>query len=588
MQFKYKDLRRLLALGIFASGTFFSGCVSPSDRGRGDIASAEMDDLQATPQVTRDPFARENMESFVNANFARYKEELRYLISIPSDTNNKAEVEKALAAYLKYINASAYFNPPNTPSLYKIKAQSLLDNQVGIIDIGDGKETIGVVAHLDVVSLPETKKYLDLQGKELAGYLYGRGVVDNKGPLATVLLAMKYIQENKIHLNKKVRLYIGTQEELDWTDMRAFLQAYGNDPKMMPVFSFTPDGDFPIVNVEKGYADIKLLFTSPAMPQKGNIAITEIKAGQSINSVAESATVLLRASEPVAFKATYTAALQEFCSDTSKGFAEFLPKTAVQTPEKFPNCTKAIALEALSDMDFKLKFTGVAAHSSYPEKALNPISVMARFMRKFEENIATPAAGNLFKYLDSYFGSDPYGSALGLKQDYTQVNGEDVGNTTIIPSLVKTTSDGFEVVFNARTSYNLVRTKDNKPIMTPDSKKSNTWEKLNTIFADPKFKEFHYTFSFGQVIEPIYIAKEQSHLKILNKVYAKHRKDARESNFRLAHYTTYAKIMPNCVNFGFVFPGSEDTAHEEDERVKIEDLKSAASLYIDALIELAK
>ena len=58
-----------------------------------------------------------------------------------------------------------------------------LDNKVGWIEYGDGEEMAAVLGHLDVVPLGEGWKYPPLACEIHDGKMYGRGVLDDKGPV---------------------------------------------------------------------------------------------------------------------------------------------------------------------------------------------------------------------------------------------------------------------------------------------------------------------------------------------------------------------------------------------------------------------
>lgn len=45
------------------------------------------------------------------------------------------------------------------------------------------------------------------------GILYGRGIVDDKGPAAASYIAMKRLLDSGCKLSKRVRLILGTDEE---------------------------------------------------------------------------------------------------------------------------------------------------------------------------------------------------------------------------------------------------------------------------------------------------------------------------------------------------------------------------------------
>src|SRR5699024_8989509 len=66
-----------------------------------------------------------------------------------------------------------------------------LDNQVGYAVYGDASDEdyIASVGHLDVVPEGDGCKYPPYSAKIEDGTMYGRGVLDNKGPIMTTLFA---------------------------------------------------------------------------------------------------------------------------------------------------------------------------------------------------------------------------------------------------------------------------------------------------------------------------------------------------------------------------------------------------------------
>lgn len=148
---------------------------------------------------------------------------------------------------------------------------------VGIVDLGDGPETVGILVHVDVVAEgnPDLWKYDPFCLSEEGGFLYGRGIVDDKGPVIACLYALKEIKDREIPLKKKLRMIIGTSEEIEWTDMAHYKEEFE-----LPDYGFSPDGNFPIYNRENGYMDIELIFKEDF--SKGFDAF---EAGAATNSV---------------------------------------------------------------------------------------------------------------------------------------------------------------------------------------------------------------------------------------------------------------------------------------------------------------
>ena len=88
-----------------------------------------------------------------------------------------------------------------------------LDNYCGYLEIGKGDKTIGIVCHTDIV--PEGAGWNSNPYKltQINNKLYGRGTVDDKGPLAACIIALKIISTMNVNLNKKIRLIVGCNEE---------------------------------------------------------------------------------------------------------------------------------------------------------------------------------------------------------------------------------------------------------------------------------------------------------------------------------------------------------------------------------------
>lgn len=153
------------------------------------------------------------------------------------------------------------------------------DGRYGYAEIGQGRELIGVLGHLDVVEAGTGWHYPPFGGTVDRGRLYGRGTVDDKGPTVAALfaawdLAREYAARGET-LPKRIRFLFGqTEEKGRWTDMEAYLAA--EEP-----FScgFTPDGDFPAIYCEKTILVVKL--TSPLLGS----GLLEAQGGTAYNVV---------------------------------------------------------------------------------------------------------------------------------------------------------------------------------------------------------------------------------------------------------------------------------------------------------------
>ena len=66
-----------------------------------------------------------------------------------------------------------------------------VDGYAGDISYGEGEQTMGMLAHLDVVPIGDGWKHDPLGGEIENGRLYGRGTTDDKGPALCALYAMR-------------------------------------------------------------------------------------------------------------------------------------------------------------------------------------------------------------------------------------------------------------------------------------------------------------------------------------------------------------------------------------------------------------
>lgn len=127
------------------------------------------------------------------------------------------------------------------------------NSKIAWAEIGEGEEIVGILGHLDIVPMGDGWDYAPT-GEIGGDRLYGRGVVDDKGPTLAALFAMKELQDSGVPLNRRIRLIFGQCEEVgDWKDMDYYKEHYE-----LPVFGFTPDANFPAIYGEKGILNFDL------------------------------------------------------------------------------------------------------------------------------------------------------------------------------------------------------------------------------------------------------------------------------------------------------------------------------------------
>ena len=248
-----------------------------------------------------------------------------------------------------------------------------VDNYAGVVSYGDGEETVGVLAHLDVVPAgkgwttdPFTMVIRD-------GNMYGRGVIDDKGSAIAALYGLRIIRDLGIPLKRGLRLVVGTNEELGSKCMEYYVAH-----RQPPTLGFTPDASYPLIHGEKGSFWAKLFFDKEDLP------ILKMEAGEVFNAVPAECTVILDSSVDMdALKAS-----------ADKGFSNGYPVTIAKT----------------EDGKICMVVKGKAAHGSMPYLGVNAIISAAMILC----DALGEKAGKLLRFAKDVIGRDPYGKTAGV------------------------------------------------------------------------------------------------------------------------------------------------------------------------------
>ncbi len=122
-----------------------------------------------------------------------------------------------------------------------------VDWYAGSADFGPGQPALAILSHLDVVPAGTGWNTEPFTLHRQNGLLIGRGTCDDKGPAVASLFALRAVKELGVPLKKAVRLIFGTNEENGSADL-----IYYRQKKSIPPMVFTPDGEYPVINGEKG------------------------------------------------------------------------------------------------------------------------------------------------------------------------------------------------------------------------------------------------------------------------------------------------------------------------------------------------
>ena len=210
--------------------------------------------------------------------------------------------------------------------------------------LGDGKDPIAVLGHLDVVPVGDgwTREPF---GAELEGSrLYGRGSNDDKGPVIAALYAMRAIRACGVPLKRSIRLILGCDEECDWGCMD-----YYAAHTEMPETGFSPDASFPLINTEKALIHCSLRFPAAA----SGLKILQMATGERPNVIAGESQALLEGGEEL-----------------------------VQRIHAFADKTGLSYHAAKTDRGVWVTATGIAGHAAMPEGRRSAIGMMLLLLRE--------------------------------------------------------------------------------------------------------------------------------------------------------------------------------------------------------------
>ena len=131
-----------------------------------------------------------------------------------------------------------------------------IDNKIGYAEYVSNEyndEYIGIFGHVDVVPLGEGWKHVPLGGEIENNRIYGRGVLDNKGPILSNLFALYILKKLGIKFDIPVRVVFGANEETGFGCVKYYLTK-----EKPPVFGWTPDCKWPVVYGERGRLKVRI------------------------------------------------------------------------------------------------------------------------------------------------------------------------------------------------------------------------------------------------------------------------------------------------------------------------------------------
>ena len=399
----------------------------------------------------------------------------------------------------------------------------LVENKAGHIEVGQGDELFGILGHVDVVPVVEADWISHPFKPEIRdGKIFARGSLDDKGPTMAAYYAVKLLDKLGVKWNKRVRVIVGSDEETGFRCVEAYFKH-----EEQPASGFTPDAMFPLVYAEKARAtfDHKLKFVDE--DGQYNYKLVKFNGGQVLNMVIASA----------------KAELEGEVSDIKEKFENFLAQEKLEGEVEVGNT-------------IKLTLKGKAAHGSTPQYGINGATKLAEFL----STLGLDNNGkNFVDYIVEKLANDPFGEKLGI--NYSD---DEMGEATYNYGILE---------YDLERKIGLVSTDCRHP------KKFDLVDRLNGIKVD------NIDIEVTSTKEAHYVPKDDELVTTLMDVYRKHTGDTKNDAFVLGG-GTYARCLKKGVAFGLLFPGKEDTMHQANEYLEVEDLLLATAIYAEGIYKL--
>lgn len=397
---------------------------------------------------------------------------------------------------------------------------SCCENVVGSAEyLPNGADvSLGILCHLDVVPCqPENWATDPYKLTEKEGVLYGRGVIDDKGPAVAALYAMKCISELGIPLKNGVRFIFGTDEENGSADMEIYMKN-----EKLPPNVFTPDGSFPVINVEKG------MLRSRFKGEYQDGAVRCFHGGNIPNAVPDSAYAEVEISlSDVNAAIAKDSSGAEFTAEDMSGFV-------------------------------RISAAGRSAHASTPESGINAITALISLINRLP--LADGKQTDILRGLEKIFPfGETDGASVGIKAE------DKTGAATLVFSIFDMQDGGCSGTVDVRFPTCL-------DLATVEKK-----EREALLSAGCGFDS-----CMGD--EPHCVDEDSEFVKSLLRVYE--RVEGEKGHCIAIGGGTYVHHVEGGVAFGVERGDTDYHMHGADEFITVEELLKDAVMFACAIAEI--
>ena len=392
-------------------------------------------------------------------------------------------------------------------------------------DFGPAPALVGILAHLDIVAAGEGWDTDPLKLTVKDGVLYGRGVIDNKGPAVAAMYAVYCVLDLFPQLDHGVQLIFGSGEETGFDDVTQYLKKNTPPPNV-----FTPDAQYPIVNIEKGR--FMPVFGAKWDKDTALPRIVSIKGGITPNVVPNHSTAV--------FEGISIEDADNFCQKYSE-------ETGVKIVAKSNGDKITVTAE------------GLAAHASTPERGVNAQTALVEML------VNMPFAKSKgFEYLCTlnrlFPHGDNHGTAFGI-----DMSDDIAGRITVNFGVLRFDELEFSGNFDSRT-----------PACADDidllGKTRATLEREGIELTYHEITGSHYT------------PEETVFCQSLLRIYEEYTGDPGECIS--IGGLTYVHDIKGGVAFGVTMQDEDNKAHGANEFIKTEQLLLSAKMFTQAIIDM--
>lgn len=397
------------------------------------------------------------------------------------------------------------------------------DNYALGIDLNDRPTKLAILAHLDVVEPGSGWTQQPFSPAVRDDCIFGRGTADDKGPAVAALYALRCVKELCPDLPYNVRLILGSAEETGSEDLRYYFTK-----ETAPEMSFSPDGEYPVINLEKGAfgpAFGKTWPTCEALPR-----VSSVVGGHTNNIVPREASARV-----VGLSAQAVAPVA----------AAYEQKTGVRFT--LTEADGAVCIAAC----------GISAHASTPEKGNNAQTALLALLSALPL-ADCPATAAVRELVRLFPHGETDGASVGVKQA-----DEISGALTLNFGVLELGETGYTARFDSRV-----------PVC---GNEANVIEPVRAAFA-----ECGIEFSSPVGLKKPHCTPADSPLvRTLLAVYE--RNTGLPGTCLAIGGGTYVHDIEGGVAFGCALPGVDNRMHGADEFVRIPDLTLSGRMFAEAI-----